>query len=144
MNINETKKLIDNSLSIINETKMLIENSLEKYNEKNKKYYNDVLDFLNLLFDEKNNQILKLKFKKITLNDDIFLFYNEIINKYKLNKNLFDIANFNLDELHESTDIINLTLIITNNLLEKLNYEMYKYTDHNTGKKKLKIKLINY
>ena len=67
MNINETKKLIDNSLSIINETKMLIENSLEKYNEKNKKYYNDVLDFLNLLFDEKNNQILKLKFKKITL-----------------------------------------------------------------------------
>ncbi len=70
-------------LSIINQTKKLLDETLEKYYDSNKIYYKEILDFLNKLFNENSESILKIKFKKITLNDDILIEYNNIIQKYK-------------------------------------------------------------
>ena len=47
-------------LSIINETKKIIEEFNNEINKNNEKYYQDVLDFLNLLFNQNCNQILKI------------------------------------------------------------------------------------
>jgi hypothetical protein len=126
-------------LSIINQTKKLLEETLEKYYDMNDAYYKEILNFLNKLFDEKSESILKIKFKRITLNDEILLEYNNIITKYKLNKDIFDINNFNITDITDFSDIINIVLIICNNLLDKLNYKIYQiYT--NSSKKKLVIK----
>lgn len=126
-------------LSIINQTKKLLEETLEKYYDINDAYYKEILKFLNKLFDEQSESILKIKFKKLTLNDEILLEYNNIITKYKLNKDLFDIENFNITDITDFSDIINIVLIICNNLLDKLNYKIYQiYT--NSSKKKLVIK----
>jgi hypothetical protein len=126
-------------LSIINQTKKLLEETLEKYYDLNDEYYKEILNFLNKLFNENSESILKIKFKKLTLNDEILLEYNNIIIKYKLNKDLFDIENFNITDITDFSDIINIIMIICNNLLDKLNYKIYQiYT--NSCKKKLKIK----
>ena len=53
-------------LSIINQTKKLLDETLEKYYDLNDKYYKEILNFLNKLFDENSESILKIKFKKIT------------------------------------------------------------------------------
>ena len=70
--------------NIIIETQNLLEESNKLIYEKNKKYYDDVLDFLNLMFEDDARIISKIKFKKITLNERVFTFYNEIIKTYKL------------------------------------------------------------
>ena len=129
-------------ISIIRETKQIIEDAYEKYNELNNKYYKDILDFLNLLYSEDCKQLLKIKFKKITLCEDVFLLYNEIIKEYKLNKNLFDINNFNISEIYDFSEIFEIAFIMTNNLLEKLNYKVVKYFDKDNNKKVLKIKKL--
>ena len=128
-------------LSIINQTKKLLDETLEKYYDLNDKYYKEILNFLNKLFDENSESILKIKFKKITLNDDILLEYNNIIQKYKLNKDIFDIENFNINDITDFSDIINIAIIICNNLLDKLNYKIYQIFINR--KKKLKIKANN-
>lgn len=115
--------------TIIDSTQKILEESNELINNKNKKYYTDVLDFLNLLFDDNATNILNVKFKKITLNEIVFNMYNEINKIYKLGKNEFDIENFNL-ELINNEDIkeifMELAFIFSNNLLEKLNYKLIK------------------
>jgi hypothetical protein len=129
-------------LSIINKTKKLLDETLEKYYDLNEKYYKEILNFLNKLFDESVESILKIKFNKIILNDDILKEYNNIIEKYKLNKDFFDIENFNINDICDFSDIINIVIIICNNLLDKLNYKIYQIFT-SSSKKKLKIKANN-
>ena len=128
-------------LSIINETQQLIEKSIDIYYKINDKYYNKVLKFLNLLFEDNAKSITKIKFKKITININVFTKYNNIITKFNINKDLFDIENFNIEQTYEIDDIIKVAIILSNNVLEKLNYKMYQtiYND----KKKIFIKYNN-
>jgi hypothetical protein len=94
-----------------------------------------------MIFNDSCKSILKIKLKKITLSEDIFELYNNIIKKYKLNKAIFDIENFDLEDFHEFTDIIEIIKIMCNNVLFKLNYNLDIYTFNNT--KKLKFNIIN-
>lgn len=127
-------------LSLIHETKKIIDESFEKYYEINNNYYKHVLDFLNSLFNDDSKSILKIKFKKITLSEDIFTNYNEIIQNFKLNKDFFDTKNFNINDIYDFSDIINIAITMANNLLFKLHYKISIFYINN--KKKLKIKSI--
>ena len=117
-------------LLIINSIRNKLEESNNLYQEKNKKYYRDVLDFMNLLFEDNSSELTKIKFKKITINENIFILYNEIIKIYKLNKPLFIIENFNIEEIDDLINIkelfFNLAYKFSNNLLEKINYKLKK------------------
>jgi len=126
---------------LINETKRILEKSYEDYQNVNQLYYTNVLEFLNLVFNEDSTSILKIKFKKITLNEKIFNMYNDIIKKYKLNKKLFDTKSFNIEDIHDFSDIIEIAKIMCNNLLNKLNYK-FDITNYNNTKK-FKINIIN-
>lgn len=123
------------------ETHNLLEETAKLINEKNKKYYNDVLDFMNLLFEENVANLSKIKFKKITLNETIFKLYNEIIKEYKLNKPLFDIDNFNLEEIENADEmnkiLFDIALKISNNILEKINYKLKTKYDKEHNKKRI-------
>jgi hypothetical protein len=127
-------------LSIINETKKIIEEFNNEINKNNEKYYQDVLDFLNLLFNQNCNQILKISISKISLSDDIFEFYNKIIEKYKINIRKFDNDKFNSNEIYTFHEIIEIALIMSNNLLDKINYKIIKI---NNDKTKYKIIITN-
>ena len=127
-------------INIINETKHILENSYNDYQNKNIDYYKDILKFMNLIFNENSLSILKIKFKQITVNEDIFNLYNSIIKKYKLNKEKFDTENFDIDDFHDFSDIIEIAKIMCNNLLFKLNYNIDIITYNN--KKKFKINII--
>lgn len=111
-------------------TQQILEESNKLYEEKNKKYYNDLLDFMNLLFEEQSKEISKMKFKKITLNDNVFKLYNEIIKTYKINKPIFDTEKFDLSDIEDREEIkkifYEIAIKLSNNLLEKINYEIKK------------------
>jgi hypothetical protein len=125
--------------NINNETKKILEKSQEEYQIALEKYYKDVLEWSNQLFNSDAKSILNIKLKKITLNEDIFNSYNNIIKKYKLEKDLFDVNNFNIEDFHDPNDILKIVKIMTNNLLIKLGYSLkfYKYN------KTTKIKIIS-
>lgn len=114
--------------NIVIETQNILDESSKMVLDINKKYYNDVLDFMNLLFDDNSKIISKIKFKKVTLNDKVFALYNQIIKKYKLNKPEFDETKFDLDEIKDLPEIkkifIDLALKLSNNLLEKIDYKL--------------------
>lgn len=130
---------------------ILTQNILEESNkllmDKNKKYYNDVLDFMNLLFEDNTKILSKIKFKKITLNDNVFKLYNEIVKKYKLDKPVFDIKNFSLYEIEDQEEIKkNVCLIalkISNNLLDKLNFKLKKKNNKEDAKIKFYLEYKN-
>lgn len=126
--------------SVINETKLIIDKINEKMLESNKKYYNDVLNFLNMIFLDESKSILKINCKKLSFNKDILEIYNYIIKKHKLNKDLIDIDYFDFETEYDHDDIIKIILQICNNLLEKLNYQMSSYIYN--GKKIIKIKML--
>ena len=128
------------TISVITETKLIIEKLNEKILESNKKYYSNVLDFLNMVFLEESKSILKVDCKKISFNKDILETYNYIVKKHKLNKDQINIEYFNFDIEYDSEDIIKIIIQISNNLLEKLNYQMYTYNYNN--KRVIKIKMI--
>lgn len=125
------------------QTQNLLEESNKLIFEKNKKYYNDVLDFMNLLFDDDSKILLKIKFKKITLNEAVFELYNKIIKTYKLNKPEFDISKFDLDEIEDTEELkkifCDIALKISNNLLEKINYKLKKKFNKTENKTKFII-----
>ena len=73
-----------------------------------------------MIFNDNSKSILKIKLKKITISEDIFELYNNIIRKYKLNKPLFDTENFDLEDFYDFTDIIEIIKIICNNILIKI------------------------
>ena len=128
-------------LNIIDSTQKILDQTNYILIKQNKKYYRDVLDFLNLLFEDDAKNITKIKFKKITLNLLVFTMYNEIIKVYDLKKPIFDSDNFDLSKisiLENFKDIfINIALKFSNNLLEKINYKLLKKNNENN-----KIKLF--
>jgi hypothetical protein len=126
------------TISVITETKLIIEKLNEKILESNKKYYSNVLDFLNMVFLDESKSILKVDCKKISFNKDILETYNYIVKKHKINKDQINIEYFNFDIEYDSEDIIKIIIQISNNLLEKLNYQMYTYN----YKRVIKIKMI--
>jgi len=134
-------------LLIADSTQKMLEESNNILAKKNKKYYRDILDFLNLLFEDSAKNINKIKFKKITLGDNVFILYNEIIKTHKLNKPLFNSDNFNLSEIDEPEQIkiifIDIAYTLSNNLLEKLNFKLIKKIDKQENKTKLFLKNIN-
>ena len=63
----------------------------------------------------------------MTLSEEIFNLYNQIIKKYKINKDLFDTEKFNLNDDHERNEIYLISKILTNNLLAKLDCKLVEY-----------------
>jgi len=120
------------------ETQKLLDEANKLLWDKNKKYYNDVLDFMNLLFDDNAKILSKIKFKKITLNEQVFELYNEIIKTYKLSKPEFVIENFNLNEIEDLEEmkkiVCDIAFKISNNLLEKINYKLKRKFDKTENK----------
>lgn len=121
-------------------TQKLLDEANKLLCDKNKKYYNDVLDFMNLLFEDDAKILSKIKFKKITLNEQVFELYNEIIKTYKLLKPEFVIENFNLNEIEDLEEIkkvvYDIAFKISNNLLEKINYKLKRKFDKTENKTK--------
>lgn len=124
----ELKNTIIKTQNILEETNKLTQ-------EKNKKYYEDVLDFMNLLFEDNATNLSKIKFKKITLNERVFELYNQIIKTYELNKPYFDTNNFNLEDIQDSERLkeifCDIAFKISNNLLDKINYKLKKKYNKN-------------
>jgi len=106
------------------ENKLLLNQIQNKTNESNKKYYKDVLDFLNMLFETEENSILKIKVKKISINENIIKTYNYIVKKHKLKKSLVNEELFDFDTEYDQDDVFKVSIIMSNNLLEKLNYKI--------------------
>lgn len=135
----EIKNIVIQTQNILEETNKLIY-------EKNKKYYTDVLDFMNLLFEDDAKILTKIKFKKITLNEMVLRLYNEIITTYKLNKPTFDIDKFNLDEIEDSEHLkkifYDIALKISNNLLERINYKLKKKYNKENDKTKFILEFV--
>jgi hypothetical protein len=133
-------------MDFIRETKTIIDNADKVLYEYNKKYYRDVLDFLNLLFSSNSKNILSINMSKIAISKDIFVIYNAIIEKHDLNTELFNIDLF-FDEnpmlnsdIYSRNDIISICQHLCNNLLSRINYKTdILYFD---GKSTLKIKSI--
>jgi hypothetical protein len=109
----------------------IINNAIDKYYDINKDYYNDVLIFLNLIFKQNAKSILSIYIKKIVLHEDIMIMYNDIVKKYKLNKDYVNIDAFDVDEIIDIDLIIKLMKLLTNNLLEKLNYKLVEKCKNN-------------
>ena len=133
-NNNKTNKLKKNYIKnhiLINKTKEILEKSYDDYHNALETYYNEVLEWMNNLYNDASKSIMQLKFKKITLNEDIFNTYNVIIKKYKLNKNIFDIENFDIEDFHDNGQLFKIAKIMTNNLLEKLGYKLDVYKNGN-------------
>lgn len=122
------------------ETQKLLDDANKLLWDKNKKYYNDVLDFMNLLFNDNAKILSKIKFKKITLNEHVFELYNEIIKTYKLSKPEFVVENLNLNEIEDLEGmkkiVCDIAFKITNNLLEKINYKLKRKFDKTENKTK--------
>lgn len=128
--------------SIENKAKQIMDIALNKYNKLTEAYYEEVLQFLNLLFDEDAQSIKKLKLKKISINEIIFDMYNDIITKYKLNFKLFNKSLFTIEEMdeHDQDLVIKIVKIMGCNVLYKLNYGL-RYGVSKTEKNK-QFKLI--
>ena len=127
-------------MEYINSIKTLQEYSTSLIIKENEKYSNDVLKCLNMLYSSNSKSILKIKICKITMSEEMLTLYNKIIKKYKLNSELFDIDNFEFSDIHDHGDIINIAKNITNNLLKKINYIMFKINV--SGKNKYIIKML--
>lgn len=123
------------------ENKLLFDKIQDKINESNKKYYKDVLDFLNMLFETDEKSILKIKVKKISLNENIIETYNYILKKHKVKKASIDVNAFDFTIDYDKEDIFKICTIMCNNLLEKLKYKINVGTYNN--KKYITIKSIN-
>ncbi len=126
--------------SVITDTKVIIEKINDKMLESNKKYYNDVLEFINMLFNDESKSILKVKLKQISLSEDVLEIYNYIIKKHGIKKDLIDIKYFDFDIDYDTNDVIKLVILLCNNLFEKISYQMFSVNSN--GKKILKIKMI--
>ena len=137
MNVKKDTLCIDNKKSNKgNEVKNIIDDAIDKYYNINKDYYNDVLEFLNLIFKQNAKSILKIYIKKIVLHEDIMILYNDIVKKYKLNKDYVNIEIFDVDDIIDINLIVKLMKLLTNNLLEKLNYKLIEKNNNNNNNNK--------
>lgn len=129
MSINDSSKK-----GVRNSVRDIINGAIDKYYDINKDYYNDVLLFLNLIFKQNAKSILSIYIKKIVLHEDIMIMYNHIVKKYKLNKDYVNIDAFDVDEIIDIDLIIKLMKLLTNNLLEKINYKLVEKCINNKKK----------
>ncbi len=123
------------------ENKLMFDKIQDKINESNKKYYKDILDFLNMLFETEEKSILKIKVKKISLNENIIETYNYLIKKHKVKKASIDEKAFDFSIDYDKEDVFKVCTLMCNNLLEKLNYKINVGTYNK--KKYITIKPIN-
>lgn len=144
-NVDNNKKYINNvskqKFNFINHSKISLENNFNNFIQFNNDYYNHVLFFLNLLFDNNATSILKIKSTKIILTKTILIKYNEIVKQFNLNEKLFNIDDFDFSIIYNKTDIITLIKKLTQNLLNKLNYKILISNSNN--KYNIKFKLIS-
>ena len=113
------------------ETNKILLETCNKFNELNEIYYKEIHIFLNKLFNSNSKSILKLQTSSIRLTSNTLNKYNNIIKKYKLTKELFDVDKFDFNEIYDFNCIIEIALIITNNLLNKINYKIIKLNKNN-------------
>lgn len=110
----------------IKQTKKIIDDANKALNEYNKKYYKDVLEFLNILFYSSSSSILSMNITKIALSEDVFELYNAIIDKYNLECKKFNTKLFfeeDIIEIYKKSELINICKALANNLLKKINYK---------------------
>lgn len=137
LNKYKTKSTYKKNNILNNRTKEILEKSYEDYQKALETYYNDVLEWMNDLYNTDSKSIMKIIFEKITLNEDIFNTYNSIIKKYKLDKDIFDVENFDIEDFHDSTQLFKIAKIMTNNLLERLGFKMDVYKRGNAKRYKI-------
>lgn len=124
-----------------------LQESTNILNKAHEKYYKDVLDFLNYLFDEKCKRITQFKMIKFDIDENLFILYNAIIKKYNLNVSEFIIENFNVDDF-DMTDPYNLKQIklliskLCNDLLSYLNFRIRLYNGKKIDKKRFILEEI--
>ena len=118
----------------------LVKETLNTYYTNNSKYYEEVLKFHNLLFEQDASSILKIKIKKIIIDEDLLNLYNKIVKNYKLKKDYINVEIFDFDDIKDIDFITKFTRLISNNLLEKLNYRLVEINKNN--KKRFKIELL--
>ena len=124
----------------INETRLVINNCINKYYSDNSEYYDEVLIFLNEIFDHKATSILKIKIKKIVIDENLLKSYNDIVKKYNLNNDYINIKLFNFDNINNLIFIVKIAKVLVNNLLKKINYKLVEKTINN--KKRFKIEIL--
>ena len=118
------------------ETNKILLETCEVINKINDTYYREVHIFLNKLFNSNSKSLLKLHTSSTRITTDMLNNYNNIIKKYKLKKELFDVEKFDFNEIYDFNCIVDIALIITNNLLDKIKYQMIRSNKNN------KIKLF--
>ena len=93
-------------------------------------YYEDVLNFCNHLYLRYNDYIalslLSLKITFIEFTVTVFETYNFIVNKYGLNVNTINTQLLLNKSLDDDNLKIELAMTMTNNLLKKINYKIFK------------------
>jgi hypothetical protein len=127
--------------TLVNKTKEILEKSYENYQNSVEKYYQDVLTWMNMVYRDNSKSIRKIKFKQMTLTQEIFDFYNKIIKKYKINKDLFITDNFSFSDEHDRDEIFLISKILTNNLLDKLGYKLIEQKKGDSKQLKIDYKI---
>ena len=125
------------SFDYITETNNTINDIVKLEFNSNEKYYKSVLKLLNKIFDNESKTILSIKPNKAIITPQILKFYNKIIDKFELNKPLFDIDNFDDEYIYTNNDIEYNVERICNNLLNKINYKLTSYKYNNKKKHKI-------
>lgn len=125
------------SFDYITETNNTINDIIKLEFNSNEKYYKSVLKLLNKIFDNESKTILSIKPNKAIITPQILKFYNKIIDKFELNKPLFDIDNFDDEYIYTDNDIEYIVERICNNLLNKLDYKLTSYKYNNKKKHKI-------
>lgn len=125
------------SFDYITETNNTINDIVRLEFNSNEKYYKSVLKLLNKIFDNESKTILSIKTHKAVITPQILKFYNKIIDKFELNKPLFDIDNFDDEYIYTNNDIEYIVERICNNLLNKINYKLTSYKYNNKKKHKI-------
>ena len=135
-------------MDFVKKTKDIIDDANKILNKHNKKYYSEILDFLNLLFSSNSPSILTINISNVAISREIFEMYNNIVEKYENDAQLFDIdLFFEFDpvlnpEMYSKNDIMNICQQISNNLLARLNYKAEII--YNESKPFLKFKAMTY
>ena len=125
------------SFDYITETNNTINDIIKLEFNSNEKYYKNVLKLLNKIFDNTSKTILSIKINKAIITTQILKFYNKIVNKFDLNKPLFDINNFEVETIFTENDIEYIVERICNNLLNKIDYKLKSYKYNNKKKHKI-------
>jgi hypothetical protein len=112
-----TKTFINETTQLTNLNETILENFLINY-------YDDVLVFLNAIFNTESTSILKIKITTFEINEEILTAYNEIIIKHKLKIPKFIIENFYFDDEPNKEELLNICLELCNNLLKKIDYSL--------------------